>query len=115
MKLLKYVYSEAVPDWVIAIRLFFNFYPPFSFSKAFGEIARKSGHYYSSAESAYVKGPGYTWSDLTVTYEGIIADSHYKLESTLETFGMLLLNSLFFAVLTWYCDYVVPGNRGNGE
>lgn len=104
-----------MPDWVIAIRLFFNFYPPFSFSKAFGEIARKSGPYYSSADAAYVEGPGYSWSDLTVTYEGTIADSHYEVGSTLETFGMLLLNSLLFAALTWYCDYVVPGNRGNGE
>lgn len=104
-----------MPDWVIAIRLIFNFYPPFGFAKTFGQIARKSGHYYSSADSTWVEGPGYSWSDLTVTYEGTIADSHYELESTLEIFGILLLDSLLFAVLTWYCDYVVPGNRGNGE
>ena len=49
-------YARGVPTWVVVVRYLLMLYPPFNFSKAFGDIARKSSAHYSSWEHLWVSG-----------------------------------------------------------
>lgn len=47
--------------------------------------------------------------------KGVNGHSTYHAPCTLETIGYLLVDIAILALLAWYFDHTVSGNRGNGE
>lgn len=109
------LYSNAVPHWVVYVRTILELYPPFNFSKAFGDIARKAARRYSSQEHQWVSGPGYSYHDFVTPIDGAYQGVVYHAPSTIQTVFTMLENAAIFAGIAWLCDHVVAGNRGSGE
>jgi hypothetical protein len=59
-----YLHRVDAEIFVKVIRGVFSIYPAFHYSKMYGDIAFKSGKHYSVADSRWVEGVGYTYSDL---------------------------------------------------
>ncbi len=107
------------------VRFMFSLYPPFSFSKVFGDIARITSKHYVTEEFKWIqvanglrvlKGREFTWEDfISYTSGTLTLGDEYSAHPPL--FGMLTLmgNTLLFSLLAWYFDHVVSANRGTGE
>lgn len=109
------LYSDAIPHWVVYVRTILELYPPFNFSKSFGDIARKAANRYSSQEHKWVAGPGYTYHDFITPIDGSYQGVVYHAPSTIQTVFTMLENAAIFMAIAWVCDHVVAGNRGSGE
>jgi ABC-type multidrug transport system ATPase subunit len=105
------VYGDDVETWVKVVRVFLSLYPPFNFSKAYGDIALKAGVHYSSNVQAWVPGTDYTWSDFTKT----IYSGGSTIPSTALTMLMIVGNTFMIASIAWYLDHVVESNRGSPD
>ena len=66
-------------------------------------------------ENRWVKGPGFTYTDLITNEVGSSLTGDYDAPSVFFLWGVLIANCLFYGVLTWYFDHVVSSNRGRDE
>ena len=114
-ELMKLFHIVDLPDWVPPVRYALHWYPPFNFSKIFGDIAAKSGSLPNRHERKWVKGPGYTWDDFYNSRDGRISGHDFSMPSSYSSTIDLIWNFLAFALLTWYCDHVISGNRGRSS
>jgi len=105
-------YSEDVPNWVVIIRTILALYPPFNFSKAFGDIALKASSHYSNSAHRWVSGDDYTWHDFVKTIHGKVSGTSYSVPPTIVTMITLIGNAFMICILAWYFDHVMPSNRG---
>jgi len=78
-----YFYADSSPDWVLAIRNILIFYPPFNFSKAFGDIVRKSSQHFNYNSNNWEDGSYYTISDLTEEIEERNGTTSYDIPPTI--------------------------------
>ena len=131
--LIDLLYYEGVAEWVKVATWIFQFYPPFNFAKIFSDvtfstlvfflilraqqlfqIARLSSSTIDFRAGKITQGPGFFWSDL------------YKEQKTAKVFGIdlvspppieaiyyLLMDTVFFLILAWYLDNVIPGEHGS--
>ena len=70
--LVSFLYSVDLPWWVALIKMAFQLYPPFNFSKSFSDISYKAGSHFDNFEFKWKKGEGYTWSDFTERWHGVV-------------------------------------------
>ena len=110
--LMKLFHIIELPDWVPWVRLAFSCYPPFNFSKVYGDIAFRAGTTHNPADMIWEKGPGYTWDNFFEERAGSFRGYDFVIPSSFETMKDLAANFAAFAVITWYLDHVVSGNRG---
>eukprot|EP00357_Protocruzia_adherens_P001361 CAMPEP_0115019368 /NCGR_PEP_ID=MMETSP0216-20121206/29400_1 /TAXON_ID=223996 /ORGANISM="Protocruzia adherens, Strain Boccale" /LENGTH=942 /DNA_ID=CAMNT_0002390821 /DNA_START=13 /DNA_END=2841 /DNA_ORIENTATION=- len=113
--IVQFLYVASLPRWVTVVRTILSFYPPFNFSKIFGDISIKSSNHWDVNELRWVDGAGYTYSDLTEITTGEINHDYFRVPSSLDSFGWLILNCVMFGVLAWYCDHIVESNRGKAD
>jgi hypothetical protein len=50
-----YIYATDVPWWVEIVKLIFELYPPFNFSKAYSDIANKAASHFDSLEFRWIQ------------------------------------------------------------
>jgi len=62
--LINLLYFDNATTPVILLRLFFNSYPSFHFSKLFIDISRKADSHIDIYENRYVEGTEFKWSDM---------------------------------------------------
>lgn len=95
----------------------FSIAPFFNFGKLFLDISTLTTGKPSAVTGTYSSGPGAPWSALFIpvisellpTYgDGTIP----KPTSPLISVYLLIMDCAIFAVLTWYCDAVVPNEFG---
>ncbi|KAL4479229.1 hypothetical protein ABPG72_011441 [Tetrahymena utriculariae] len=113
-----YLHRLDAEFFVAAIKRIFSLYPAFHYSKMYGDIAFKSGKHYSVADSRWIDGVGYNYSDLFEPIKGkftIPKESFYECPTTFESFIHLNLVSTLYFLLAIYCDIVFPNNRGTQE
>lgn len=110
-----FLYSTSAPDWVVHVRNAFLIYPPFNFSKGFGDISRKASSHYNYDKQRWDDGDGYSVSDLTQTINGKDGSTTYEVPCTLETIGFLCMDIAILGILTWIFDHIISGNRGSAE
>lgn len=65
VKIIYALYSREAPDWVGTLIVIFTLYPPFNFSKIFGDVARRSSVHWSHSEHNMVPGIPYPWHRIT--------------------------------------------------
>lgn len=109
------IYGDDVKNWVKVARIFLSLYPPFNFSKAFGDIALKASAHYSSREKRWVPGDDYTWSDFVSTIHAKSQGNTSTVPSTAVTVLTLLGNALMIGAIAWYLDHVLESNRGTPD
>jgi ABC-type multidrug transport system fused ATPase/permease subunit len=90
------------------------FLPPFNFGALYLMIATLSAGSYDFATDSLVAGPGFTWSQL---FQPIPAASQptfgtFNFPLPVQFLYFLLWNMAFYALLTWYCDNVIPDEFG---
>jgi len=90
------IYSEIVYYVLI-------WYPPFNFAKCVSDVAQLSFDY------GQIEGPGYTWRDL---YTPLVTDYGTYLPPTVQSWYLLTLNLVVFAILTWYMENILPSATG---
>jgi ABC-type multidrug transport system ATPase subunit len=110
--LIKLFHLELLPDWVYWVRLGFTFYPPYSFSRIFCNIAIKAGSVPNYHTRMWEAGPGYFYSDFIQDRDGYLAGMYYRVPADYIGLLELIRNFFILCVLTWYFDHVLPGNRG---
>lgn len=109
------LYNDSNADWVIWFRRLLTLYPPFNFSKAFGDISQKSGYYFDYSQNRWIQGPGYNWADLLVPISGqkSFSGEPFDAPRTLDALLYMIMDGAIFALLGWYFDHVLSSNRGH--
>lgn len=80
-----YLHRIDAEFFIQAMKFVFSFYPAFHYSKIYGDIAFKSGKHYSVADSRWVEGVGYNYSDLFEPIQGkftVPKESFYECPTT---------------------------------
>ena len=113
--LMKLFHLQGLPDWVYWVRLGLTYYPPYSFSRVFCNIAFKAGSVPNYYTTMWEQGPGYFYEDFFSQRDGYVAGLYYKVPADFTAIKDLLRNFLLICVLTWYFDHVVQGNRGRAS
>ena len=113
--LIKLFHLELLPDWVYWVRAGFTYYPPYSFSRVFCNIAIKAGSVPNYHTRMWEQGPGYFYSDFFTPREGHIAGLYYIVPADIIALKDLLRNFLIICLLTWYFDHILQGNRGRAS
>ena len=108
-------YSPKVPWWVDLVRVILTLYPPFNFSKAFGDIASVASEHYSGYQKRWVSGNEYTWSRFFSKIHVRSTHPHFNAPSTAESLAYLVMDAVLIGLLGWYLDHVLPSNRGSGK
>eukprot|EP01116_Phalansterium_solitarium_P019773 TRINITY_DN564_c0_g2_i1.p1 TRINITY_DN564_c0_g2~~TRINITY_DN564_c0_g2_i1.p1 ORF type:complete len:1819 (+),score=747.59 TRINITY_DN564_c0_g2_i1:87-5543(+) len=108
------LYSPDVAHWVTAVRWLLTFYPPFNLAKAYSDIAALSSDTIDLVAGTITKGPGFHWSDVS---KPRVLPRMFNLNLTIpppsESLVVLALLVVFYAILTWYFDNVLPGEHGS--
>ena len=90
------------------------FFPPFNFGTLYLNIATLSSGSFDFATDTVVPGPGFPWSQL---YEPIPKSSQptfgtFNFPLPVQALYFMLWNIVFYALLTWYFDNVIPDEFG---
>ena len=110
--LIKLFHVTELPDWAYWVRFAFTCYPPFNFSKVYGDITLRAGTTFNPADMVWEKGPGYTWDNFFEERQGSFRGYEFRIPSSFDTIKDLVGNFMGFVAITWYLDHVVAGNRG---
>ena len=62
--ILEILYLDTASPIVKAVKLFFNLYPSFHFSKIFSNVVRKADYHVDTLQNRYVPGTGFFFEDL---------------------------------------------------
>ena len=105
-------------DWTTNIfKAFLYIFCPYSYSKAFIEIATISSTKLNEVTFMNMPGRKYKYSDLFKVKENdmIFFKTHYKIPSTFESFVVLFLNGVLYLIFIFYFDNVIESNRGKAK
>ena len=105
-------------DWTTNIfKGFLYIFCPYSFSKAFIEIASISSTKLNEVTFMNMPGRKYKYSDLFTVKENdmIFFNTHYKIPSTFESFIVLVLDGVLYLIFIFYFDNVLESNRGKAK
>jgi hypothetical protein len=77
--LMLFIYQQTNTRWIKAIRVFFNLYPSFHYSKIFSDVERKADRHFDSFDNKWIEGQKFTYEDLFTVTKGdtSIMKSHY--------------------------------------
>lgn len=109
------LYADNLPMWAKVSRVLLSLYPPFNFSKAFGDISTISGAHYDSDEGRWVRGNDYPWSEFTKTISVDMLGTQVNVPSTADSILIIIGNGLMIALIAWYLDHVISHNRGTPD
>lgn len=100
---------------VLCLRVLFNLYPSFHFSKLINDISRKADSHMDTFENRFVEGTEFTWDDIFIRQSKSFLKPFpqtYILPSPFESALYLLLTSISFIIILWILDNFVESNRG---
>lgn len=112
--LLMFLYQTSQKWWITAIKVFFNLYPSFHYSKIFTDIIRKADTHFDSFANKWIEGSSFTYSDLFENTSGAttVFIQNYTIPSPLSSFFNMLLTSLIEILLIWYFDHIIASVLG---
>ena len=111
------IYADNV-DWPVQIfKGFLYIFCPYSFSKAYIEIATIASTKLNEVTFMNMVGRKYEYSDLFTVNENdmILFNTHYKIPATYESFLFLLIDGIIYLIFIFYFDNVLESNRGKGK
>ncbi|KAJ3018234.1 ATP-binding cassette sub- A member 1 [Thoreauomyces humboldtii] len=93
------------------------FFPFFNFGKMFLDITTYTTGRLDSLTNTFIPGPGFSWSTLHSTLPAELLPTYGSgttpaVPVPVDSWKYLLMNMLFYGVLTWYLDCVIPDEFG---
>ena len=111
------IFAENVNFGVTIFKVFLYLFCPYSFAKAYNEIATIASTKLN--ESTFMNMPGrkYEYSDLFHVNEGkmIFIKTKYKIPATYESYIWLIIDGFIYFVIIFYLDNVIESNRGKAK
>ena len=111
------IFAENVNFGVTIFKVFLYLFCPYSFAKAYNEIATIASTKLN--ESTFMNMPGrkYEYSDLFHVNEGkmIFIKTKYKIPATYESYIWLVIDGIIYFVIIFYLDNVIESNRGKAK
>lgn len=94
--LLMFLYQKSNKIWITLVKIFFNLYPSFHYSKLFTDINRKADRHFDSFENRWIEGKQFTYADLFERNSGqtSIIKQEYEMPTPLESLISMLLTSI---------------------
>ena len=111
------IYADNV-EWTVQVfKAFLYVFCPYSFSKAYIEIATIASTKLSEITFMNNVGRPYEYSDLFHINEGdmILIGGHYIIPATYESFIYLVVDGVIYTILLFYLDNVIESNRGKAK
>ena len=111
------IYDQDAGIEVILYKIFLYLFCPYSFAKAFLEIARISSSKLNEETFMNSVGRPYEYSDLFTVNEGsmIFLKTKYVIPATYESFIWLFVDGVIYFILIFYLDIVIESNRGKAK
>lgn len=107
------LYSNDLPKFVPVLIFIFNLFPPFNFCKLYDLISFKAAPRLDRNTRLRTKGRKYTWKDLGRAIKGKTFFSlSYHVPPPFTAYIWLIVNSIFYIILTWYFDNALQSNKG---
>jgi len=115
--LFQIIYADNITLGVYIFKAFLYIFCPYSFSKAFIEIATISSTKLNEVTFMNMVGRKYEYSDLFNIKEGdmVFFKSHYKIPATYESFILLFIDGIIYIIFIFYFDNVIEANRGKAK
>ena len=113
----KVIYSVDA-EWTVQLfKIFLYLFCPYSFSKAFFEIATISSTKLNPTSFMNVVGREYKYSDLFTVKEGdmLVIKGHYIIPPTYQCFIYLFVDCILYLILIFYFDNIIASNRGKAK
>ena len=111
------IYDQDAGIEVILYKIFLYLFCPYSFAKAFLEIARIASSKLNEETFMNSVGRPYEYSDLFTVNEGsmIFLKTKYVIPATYESFIWLFVDGVIYFILIFYLDIVIESNRGKAK
>ena len=111
------IFAENVNFGVILFKIFLYLFAPYSFAKAYIEIATIASTKLNEVTFMNMPGREYEYSDLFHVNEGnmIFINTKYSIPATYESYIWLLIDGLIYFVMIFYLDNVIESNRGTAK
>jgi hypothetical protein len=116
--LLTFLFTDDASGLVIFLKIFLSFYPPFNYTKFFTNISQHSGNHFDLATRKWAVGNGYNITTFAEEIRGSLrplSTGGYTRYSDLISMVILLLDCIFYILLTWYFDHIIESNRGRND
>ena len=111
------IYADDVNFGVKIFKAFLYIFCPYSFSKAYIEIATISSTKLNEVTFMNMVGRKYKYSDLFHVNENemVLFKTHYRIPATYESFVTLFLDAILYLIFIFYFDNVIETNRGKAK
>ncbi|KAH6578232.1 hypothetical protein BASA61_004022 [Batrachochytrium salamandrivorans] len=100
------------------VPLIMGFLPVFNFGKCFLDISTMTNGKLNDLTGTYIPGPGLTWGGIYTPIPTFLLPSYSDgntpdIPTLVVSWYFLIFDILFYGLLTWYFDHVVPDEYGN--
>ena len=111
------IFAENVNPGVVVFKVFLYLFCPYSFAKAYLEIATIASSKLNEVTFMNMPGREYEYSDLFTVNEGkmVFINTKYTIPATYESYIWLVIDGLIYFVLIFYLDNVIESNRGKAK
>ena len=111
------IYADYAGWSIQVFKAFLFVFCPYSFSKAYIEIATIASTKLNEVTFMNIVGRKYEYSDLFNVNESdmVLFNTHYKIPATYESFILLVLDGFLYFILIIYFDNVIESNRGKAK
>ena len=111
------IFAEEVGVEVYLYKVFLYLFCPYSFAKAYLEIASIASSKLDETTFMNTKGRPYEYSDLFKVNDGamVFLKTKYVIPATYESFIWLIIDGAIYFVVIFYLDNVIESNRGKAK
>ena len=111
------IFAENINFGVIIFKVFLYLFCPYSFAKAYLEIATIASTKLNEQTFMNMPGREYEYSDLFVVKEGtmIFINTKFRIPATYESYIWLVIDGIIYFVIIFYLDNVIESNRGKAK
>ena len=111
------IFAENISFGVIIFKVFLYLFCPYSFAKAYLEIATIASSKLNEVTFMNMPGREYEYSDLFHVNEGkmVFINTKYTIPATYESYIWLVIDGFIYFILIFYLDNVIESNRGKAK
>ena len=111
------LYDDDEGAGIIAFKVFLYIFCPYSFAKAYNDIASIASTKLNEVSMMNTYGRKYEYSDLFNIKEGktLLGRTHYTIPATYQCFIFLIVDGIIYSIFIFYFDIIIESNRGKSK
>ena len=111
------LFTEGVGVGTKIFKVFLYIFCPYSFSKAYLEIASIASTKMNEEILMNIQGRPYEYSDLFTVHEGVsvVFKKKFSIPPTYQSFIWLIVDGVIYFIFIFYFDVVIESNRGTAK